>query len=318
MNDGPSPHPVPSPGTSPASSPAFPAPLADSGAGVIAVPDARRTRDWSLVLGSQQIAHAVHGTPTGWILLVDGRDLARAREAIRLYETENRNWPPRAVRERLPYARSLVAPLVLAALAAFFVITGPVADQSAWFTRGASSSQLVLHGQPWRAVTALTLHADAVHIAGNALSGAVFLSALQRRLGGGRAVLLAVVSGTVGNLLNAAWHRTGHVSIGASTAVFAAVGLLVATQLAFDRRVGHRRWTERVGPIVGGLALLGWMGASPHSDLLAHLFGLLAGVAIGLPVAIAARGRPSSPWAQWLAGLGALGMVVGAWALAWR
>src|SRR5262245_57859105 len=86
---------------------------------------ARELREWALVLSSMGIAHVVRDAmPSGWVILVAGTDRARALEAIRLYEAENRNWPPRQQRELLPYARSLAAPLVMLMLVLFYAVTG--------------------------------------------------------------------------------------------------------------------------------------------------------------------------------------------------
>jgi membrane associated rhomboid family serine protease len=70
---------------------------------------------------------------------------------------------------------------------------------------------------------------------------------------------------------------------------------------------------------VGGIALLGMLGASPHTDLLAHLFGLIAGLALGVPLHfMRAVSRPSSAAAQIAyAALTAL-LVLGSWWLAFR
>ena len=106
-----------------------------------------------------------------------------------------------------------------------------------------------------------------------------------RRLGAGRGFFFTLVGGVLGNLANAAFHANilgGHRSIGASTAVFAAVGVLAATQFIVDRSRGARRWTDWAMPIVGSLALLGMLGSSPHADLWAHFFGLLGGALAGL------------------------------------
>ena len=294
-------------------------------------------REWTLVLSSMGIAHAVRDLGSSWVILVSEEDQARATEAIRLYEAENRNWPPPRQRELLPYARSLVAPLLMMLLVLFFSVTGPADRSSEWFARGTASSDRILHGELWRAVTALTLHADTLHVLGNALTGSIFLSAVNRRLGDGRGPLVVLLAGTLGNLVNAVWHRSGHLSIGASTAVFGAVGILAATQLALDRREKGRSWLERVAPVVGGLALLGMLGASPHSDLLAHLFGLGAGLVVGIatsllmaatrPRARAADGPQvstvetrsvGSRAAQVASALAAGGIVLGSWALAFH
>jgi rhomboid protease GluP len=265
-------------------------------------------REWTLVLSSMGIAHAVRDVGGSWVILVSENDRPRAEEAIRLYEAENRNWPPRRQRELLPHARSLVAPTLMLLLVLFFSLTGPVGRSSEWFARGTASSDRILHGELWRAVTALTLHADTLHVLGNALTGSIFLSAVNRRLGDGRGPLVVLLAGAVGNWMNAAWYGSGHLSIGASTAVFGAVGVLAATQLAVDRRNAGRPWLERVAPVVGGFALLGMLGASPHSDLLAHLFGLGAGLMVGIATSLlmaAGRRRPPAAASYGAAGDGA-------------
>jgi rhomboid protease GluP len=279
----------------------------------------RKMREWTLVLSSMSIPCSARETLDGWIILVADGDYARAIEGIRLYENENRDWPPAVAREQLPYPRTLVAPAVLFTLLLFFALSGPSSGGSAWFARGAAVSQNIVHGQLWRAVTALTLHADTMHVVGNVLSGSIFLSAVNRRLGDGRGPFFVVLAGALGNLANALWHRVGHVSIGASTAVFAAVGVLAATQLAVDRHTGTRSLLQRAAPIVGGLALLGMLGASPHADLLAHLFGLLAGFAVALPFALTRRPLRRTSWYAQLAwGLSTVALVGASWGVAWR
>jgi membrane associated rhomboid family serine protease len=279
----------------------------------------QQAREWTLVLDSMEVAYRLREERGRLYLVVDEKDYARALRAIDLYETENRNWPPRRLRERLPYPRTLTAPLVFLALVALYAFTGPAPDSGdhSLLLRGVSSSEKVMHGQIWRAVTALTLHGDVLHIAGNALGGSIFLGAVNRRLGDGRGTFAVLMSGVVGNLVNALWHRTGHLSIGASTAVFGAVGILAATQMAVDRRATQRSFWERVTPFVGGLALLGMLGASPHSDLLAHLFGFFAGLAIGLGFAWRRKGASSiSTGRQVMYGLLALAIVAASWAIA--
>jgi membrane associated rhomboid family serine protease len=279
----------------------------------------RKMREWALVLSSMNIACSARETLDGWIILVSDGDYARAIEAIRLYEIENRDWPPRQAREELPYPRTLMAPAVFFTLLLFFALSGPSAGGSAWFDRGAAVSQRIVHGELWRAVTALTLHADTLHVVGNVLSGSIFLSAVNRRLGDGRGPFFVVLAGGVGNLANALWHRAGHISIGASTAVFAAVGILAATQLAVDRHSGTRSLLARTAPIVGGLALLGMLGASPHADLLAHLYGLLAGFVLALPFALLGKTLTRTAWwTQAAFGVATVALVAVSWGLAFR
>ena len=301
----------------------------------------RKARDWALVLQSMSIWHAARHTSRGWFLLVRDEEYARASGSIERYEVENRDWPPPRPRERLRHPASLAAPIVFFVMAAFFLVTGAASGGSLWFQRGASVADLVVSTQPWRAVTALTLHADGGHVMGNVISGSIFASAVHRRLGPGGGSLAILASGIAGNLANALWHHTsgngGHASIGASTAVFGAVGLLAATQFVVDRpqTEGTRRgWIEIVSPLVGGLALLGTLGASPRADLGAHLFGFLSGVIIGLfalgparllrkpvpvdaaPTSVRFADAPRRWWVQPLLGAIAAGVVLGAWQMA--
>jgi membrane associated rhomboid family serine protease len=178
-------------------------------------------------------------------------------------------------------------------------------------------------------VTALTLHADAQHILGNALSGTIFGSMVARRSGPGGALLTIVLSGAIGNFANAIYHLPDpHRSIGASTAVFGAVGILAAVQTVVDieryRRGNRAELRRRYGvvdmlaPVVGGLALLGALGSGRHTDLGAHGFGFLAGVGIGTLVGLVIRrhdAKPSRFW-QLAAGAAACAIVAGAWTLA--
>jgi membrane associated rhomboid family serine protease len=277
----------------------------------------RELREWPLVLSSMDIPCSTRKYGADWYILLEDADVDRALSAIRLYQAENRDWPPHRVKEKLAYPRSPVAPALLVALVAFHAITGPSAANSVWFARGAAESARICHGALWQTVTALTLHADYVHVVGNAITGAIFLSAVNRRLGDGRGPFMVLATGAMGNLFNALWYRTNHVSIGASTAVFAAVGILTATQFVIDRQVRVRTRAAWARPVIGGLALLGMLGASPNADLLAHLFGFAAGLLGGAASASWLRSaRPSRPWVQAVLGVATLAIVAGAWGLA--
>jgi len=285
--------------------------------------DRRLAREWALVLQSQSIAYVLQFSVDGWVLRIAAHDYERAVDAIDIYEEENANWPP-VVRKDKPRHES--SPLVLMALFGmalfFFYVTGPVSRGSAWFAHGRADA-LLLGSEPWRMITALTLHADAQHVLGNVISGSIFGSMISRRIGPGGALFAMLMAGAAGNTLNALYHLPdGHRSIGASTAIFAAVGLLAAVQFVLD--FGRRRERHRYGlvdflaPVVGGLALLGALGSGRHSDLGAHGFGFLSGVVLGLGVAWVVRRQDAKASAavQVAAALSAFAIIGGSWALA--
>ncbi|MBI4701573.1 MAG: rhomboid family intramembrane serine protease [Deltaproteobacteria bacterium] len=260
------------------------------------VPSRREASEWGLVLQSQGIPYAQEYARQGWVLRVPAGRYDEALASIEAYEKENAQWPPRPVRDVPRHRASLVLPIAFGALGLFFAVTGPPRAGSAWFARGTADAAL-LASEPWRMVTALTLHADAKHVLGNVIAGGLFGAVVSRRLGPGVALLGVLVAGALGNAANALYHLPeGHRSIGASTAVFAAVGMLAAIQLTIDRRrrdfETRHRWLRRLGPVAGGLALLGSLGASPQSDLWAHLFGFAAGLPVGLALGLAERLRP--------------------------
>ena len=300
--------------------------------------DRRQAREWALVLQSQAIAYVmvfvqptmgdtelgVPPHPGGWVLRVALADYDRAVEAIDLYEIENENWPPpRTGDEPRHDASALVPTAFVAAMLFYLYVTGPAAAGSAWFTRGRADA-LLLWSEPWRMVTALTLHADAQHVIGNAISGSIFGAMVSRRLGGAGALLAILVSGILGNALNALHHLPdGHRSIGASTAIFGAVGILAALQtvLSWGKHRQGRPFglVDMVAPVIGGLALLGALGAGKgNTDLWAHGFGFLSGIGVGLVAGLALRGRKSAPskWVQGASLAAAAALVAGAWALA--
>ncbi len=94
-----------------------------------------------------------------------------------------------------------------------------------------ASALYILQGEYYRTITALMLHSDIEHLAGN-VAGLLFLGIpLCSIMGAGRGLFLILLSGVAGNLLNAYMYRHAHLSIGASTAVMGAVGILAAWQL---------------------------------------------------------------------------------------
>jgi len=270
--------------------------------------------EWALVLAAEGLSPQVQAGPTGWELRVPAGETARAAALLADYERENRRAPaaasPPVWRGQAPLLTALAS---VSALLVFFLVTGP-AGGSPWFEAGAASRR-ILAGEPWRAVTALCLHADAAHALANALAGALFLGLAFRALGPGLGAALVLAAGGLGNLLNAALQAPGHVSLGASTAVFGAVGLLGG--LSALRRGGRTPRRRRPWMVVAAsLALLGLLGTGgERTDIWAHALGLLCGGALGVASRLVLQ-RPPGPAAQLAWGGLALAALLGAWQLA--
>jgi membrane associated rhomboid family serine protease len=165
-------------------------------------------------------------------------------------------------------------------------------------------------------VTALTLHSDLAHVLGNSLFGALFFGAVFRSLGAGLGGLVVLLAGAGGNWAAALFYGSHHSSVGASTAVFGAIGLLGGLAWVRRRRRGQRG-SRAWAPIAAGLALLAMIGMGQRADLVAHLLGLAVGSALGLAVALSLPRRPGSA-GQWLLGGISVALLVGCWELALR
>jgi membrane associated rhomboid family serine protease len=283
--------------------------------------DPRRLDAWALVLISRGVQPLLRWVDGDFELHVAQGDMAAATAELDASDAEElasrRAQLADAAAERHPASRHGAAGAILVALLllVFFAVTGPRAGGSEWFAAGASDAERVVHGEWWRAVTALTLHADSAHVVSNVGIGTLVVGAVMRSEGVGWGAALVLASGTAGNLLNAWVHQTLHRSVGFSTAVFGAIGLLAGFAYVHARARANRlrpAWTA-LGVGVALLAMLGTGGE--RTDVLAHLFGGLAGLGLGLFTAWSGL-RPRTPLGQWLTGVSVAMSVVAAWAVA--
>jgi len=151
-------------------------------------------------------------------------------------------------------------------------------SRSVWISVGSADAGHILRGELWRVVTALTLHADVLHLMSNVVIGGFFVLWLCREIGPGLGWLAVLLSGAVGNAINAVIQSPLHNSIGASTAVFGAIGILSGLR-AHENSAASR---SVFVPLMAGIILLAFLGAGgERTDIGAHLFGLISGVAIG-------------------------------------
>lgn len=266
------------------------------------------------------VLHAV-GVPSqttwngrDWSLYVSFEHEAEARAQLKRYERENpprgRSAPPEPLHDgawlgSLGYALVILSVGFLAGSGAFY---------SDWFDAGSLRALPVRGGEYWRAVTALTLHLDVGHLLANLGFGTVFGLLAGQLLGPGIAWASVLVAASCANLLNAWIQPEMHASVGASTAVFAALGLLAA--YAWRKRSGEtERRAYRWAPLIAGVFLLAFTGASgENTDVLAHLTGFAMGAVAG---ALHASWRlPRGQVAQVLAGTLNIALVAGAWVLA--
>lgn len=269
----------------------------------------------ALVLQSRGIVAETDHDGTVFRLRVASHDAAAALAELDAYGRENENWQPRPALPRIDFQTSwpgfvgyalLMIVVAFAAHERFFGVS--------WVGLGRVDAALVRSGEWWRTITALTLHADIAHLAGNLVFGIAFGHFAGQYFGAGVAWLVILLSGAIGNGLNSMLQSPLHRSIGASTAVFGALGLTAA--YAWGRKFYPQdRWAYRLGPIVGGIALLAYTGTGgERTDVGAHITGFGSGLLMGAALSALPVARTKS--AQWAAGATALSIVAVAWALA--
>lgn len=149
-----------------------------------------------------------------------------------------------------------------------------------------SSMALIEHSEWWRPFTALFLHADGPHIVGNLATGTVFGILVAKSIGPTRGWALILLSGAIGNATTSfVTYPEAFSSLGASTAVFGALGILSGIGIIENIREEVRMpWVRVLAPLLAGLVLLGWLGgAEPGSgtDVFGHVFGFSAGILTG-------------------------------------
>ncbi len=194
------------------------------------------------------------------------------------------------------------------------VLAGEAFFNRDWLAAGRIDGVLIREGEWWRTITALTLHSGLPHFVGNLGFGALFGIMAGRVLGPGVTWLAVVVSSSVANFINTLLLDSMHRAIGASTAVFAALGLI--TGFAWRAKLfAQDRWAYRLGPLVGGIALLAYTGTgSPESntDTGAHLAGFACGFLNGTALTLVYRFVPD-PRVQKISGAVAVAVVIVAW-----
>lgn len=283
-------------------------------------------REHGLVFAALELDHWILRQGREYVLCVLEKDREEAAAALADFIREELARPAPPIVEPFHFHVFAVA-MALLGMIGCFSVQGVLPP--AVFERGVADDLLIRAGEWWRPFTALTLHADVEHLVSN-LSLAIFVFLFGfARFGPGAGLLAVVLGGALGNVMNAFVHvAQSHRSLGSSTALFAGLGMLAGIELV--GRLAHQatraRWPILV-PLGVGLAFLSLYGGGGgqnrdgtpaplgNVDLLAHLFGLLGGLAVGAVFAGMGWRHGAGARRQWCAGALAVVLLGAAW---WR
>jgi membrane associated rhomboid family serine protease len=268
----------------------------------------------SFMLHAVGIASQVEPDGRYWIVLVQESDAPAAATQLRRYDLENppRRRPPEPEPPHGGAWSGALAYAIVLLLVAY--LAGTNALNADWLRSGALLGNAVRDGEVWRIVTAVTLHLDVGHLLANLGFGVVFGLLAGQVLGPGVAWASILAAAAAASLLNAFVQPDTHASVGASTAVFATLGLLAGYEWR-RRSAAPERRAARWAPIFAGVFLLAFLGVGgENTDVLAHLAGFGMGALAG--TAHATWRVPRGRAAQMAAGCAAAATVIVAWALA--
>ncbi|SLM30667.1 putative ankyrin membrane protein [Desulfamplus magnetovallimortis] len=284
----------------------------------------------ALVLSSQGIEVFWEKQSEGlYDLIIDCAQYPQAEKALQKFYLENPFVDLTGEKNQLPPETSLPVITGQAKIVVLFVALALSVVHFSLIYHGnhnnvvmnyGASALYILQGQYYRIFTAMMLHSNLGHLAGNVVGLLVFGTPLCSIAGAFRGMLLIILSGATGNLVNAWMHRQAHLSIGASTAVMGAIGILTAWQVAGKiiitykdelpvKTHGRSSATPEYGdivsistvknrndnhqlkidikpsalfPLAAGAAVAGMLSGGENTDISAHVFGFLCGVVIGL------------------------------------
>lgn len=241
---------------------------------------------------------------------------ARARYELSCYARENASVGRPRFQARAALRRAEGALAYAAVILFLFAAARRHAFSIDWLAAGAAQAGLIVEGAWWRTITALGLHIELGHLLSNLAFGVVTSLLVAQLLGSGLGWLAILLAGAFGNALSAAFHDADHSAIGASTAIFGALGIL-SGYARTTRVVPWRGGLRRLAPLGAGIMLLAFLGfGGERTDVGGHVAGFVVGALIGITLAHAAGRVPDGARAQQIYGAAACSLFALAWLLA--
>jgi rhomboid protease GluP len=234
-----------------------------------------------LILASQNIDAHTRQHHDQFDILVTADKADKALAAIDAYHRENKFLRLRQQLQQVSLSSfSSIPTFIIMALLCIIHFIGQYYNiHEQMVLHYGSSALYIFQGETFRAVTALFLHADLQHLLGNMAGLLIFGAPVIRLAGFGLGPFMLLFCGTTGNLLTAHLYSNSHLSIGASTSVMAAAGLLCAFQALQRNQI---KKMNTIMPVITGALLVGLFSQGENTDVWAHVFGFLCGLGGGL------------------------------------
>ena len=174
--------------------------------------------------------------------------------------------------------------IVIINVVAFVILSFLGNTQSTAFmmAHGACYPPLIAGGEYWRLITGMFLHFGLVHLIYNMICLLSLGEVLETCMGTVRYLIIYLIGGIAGNLLSLALElRTGHyaVSAGASGAIFAVIGAMLAVAIRRRGRLGNL-FLRRMLLMSALMISQGFLETA--TDNAAHVGGFVTGLLLGM------------------------------------
>lgn len=146
------------------------------------------------------------------------------------------------------------------------------------FEHFAGVNLYIIEGEYWRLITPIFMHSGFTHVLFNSFSLVLFGPALEQILGRGKFIFVYVAAGVAANIATLLLEPLTYIHVGSSGAIFGLFGFFAAI-IAFRKDLISYANSQLILTITIISVIMTFL--QPNINVVAHLFGLLAGFLIG-------------------------------------
>jgi len=145
-----------------------------------------------------------------------------------------------------------------------------------------SSGDNLLQGKVWTPITALFLHADLMHLAGNMIFLFVFGNTLEREIGSKKTLTAFLIGGTLPFLLSIYFYDPETLLIGASAAIFTLTSIVMLVKpLKFSFLFLMPQGLVAILYFIYNVAAV-YFDVQGNVAFISHIIGFIIGIPLGI------------------------------------
>ena len=145
-----------------------------------------------------------------------------------------------------------------------------------------SSGDNLLQGKVWTPITALFLHADLMHLAGNMIFLFVFGNTLEREIGSKKTLTAFLIGGTLPFLLSIYFYDPETLLIGASAAIFTLTSIVMLVKpLKFSLLFLMPQGLVAILYFIYNVAAV-YFEVQGNVAFISHIIGFILGIPLGI------------------------------------